>query len=921
MTRPVPLATYRVQLTAQFGFADAAARLPYLAALGVSHLYTSPITQARPGSTHGYDVVDHNTLNPELGGETGFEQLATGLAEFDVGLIADFVPNHVGVGHGVNAWWLDVLEWGRRSPHAVAFDIDWDASMDHTRGVVLLPILGKAYGDALANGEIELRYDGAEGAFSAWYFDHRLPICPLCYSDILDTLVAAANAGGEPAGVQLLDIAGRYRAQPPAYEDAAQFKAAIRQTAGAAAIIARGLAAYRPDKADALRLEALHDLLERQHYRLTHWRLAATDINYRRFFDITELAGIRVENAPTFAALHRLTGDLIRRGGLHGIRLDHIDGLYDPQQYCRRLQGLIRTNRPHPAPGAPFYVVVEKILADGETMPHFPGVAGTTGYEAANWIARVLVDGSGLTPLRALAQDFTGAADDFHATLEASKQQVLDTMLASEFNALVRLLARLASEHWRSRDYSAERLRTALRLYVQHFPVYRTYVTKAGASERDRATIEGTIEAAREQAVKADGDMFDFLRDALTLDLIAAPDTPYTKKTAHRFALKVQQFTGPMMAKSLEDTALYRDVTLLALNEVGGDPSLPPLSADDFHGRMAARARDYPHAMTATATHDTKRGEDARMRILALAELHDEWGQCVGRWRTLNASCRAEGGERAPSATHEYMLYQTLIGAWPLGGIDGDFVKRIEAYAIKAAREGKRETSWLDPDEAYESALLHFARTILSHDPFQRDFESFARRVALIGALNSLSQLALKATMPGIPDFYQGTEFWDLSLVDPDNRRPVDFDARGHALRGFEDAPSWRDLAADWPDGLIKLALTHRLLALRAELPHVFLDSDYQPVEVHGPDGAHVLAFARTAQRDAMIVAVLRHFAPLTDGGRRWLSAGSLDATLKVDYPTARNLLRPDQVLPPGDLGAAELFGALPVAILHARRR
>ena len=479
MPRPVPLATYRVQLTSAFGFAEAAKLVPYLKALGVTHLYTSPITQARPGSTHGYDVIDHNKLNPELGGAEGFATLTTALTKADLGLITDFVPNHVGIGHGVNAWWLDVLEWGRNSPHAASFDIDWSAFADRPHGAVLLPILGKPYGDTLESGEIEIRYDPKTGSISAWYFDHKLPISPIHYGEVIATALDFAGTATQPERGKLSEIATRYRTEPPTHEQSDEVKAALKQS-GAAEILSRGLTAYKPDNTDPSRTERLHHLLDRQHYRLAHWRLAATEINYRRFFDITELAGIRVENPATFEATHKLTGELIAAGHLQGLRLDHIDGLYDPQQYCRRLQRLIRVKRPAADRMAPFYVVVEKILADDEAMPKLTGVAGTTGYDTANFFSRVMLDESGLRKLRALAQEITGTQESFAETLEAAKLQVLNTMLASEFNVLAPLLARIATEHWRSRDFTLARLRDALRLYVLHFPVYRTMSPRPG---------------------------------------------------------------------------------------------------------------------------------------------------------------------------------------------------------------------------------------------------------------------------------------------------------------------------------------------------------------------------------------------------------------------------------------------------------
>jgi (1->4)-alpha-D-glucan 1-alpha-D-glucosylmutase len=617
----IPLATYRLQLSRDFGFDDAARLVPYLKALGITHLYASPFLKARAGSRHGYDIVDHSALNPEFGGDAGFARLSEALREADLGLILDFVPNHMAVGKADNAWWLDVLEWGPASPHAASFDISWELLPYRRGGGVLLPVLGKPYGEALNGGEIELRYDPQEGSFSAWYFDHRFPINPQRYSDMLTTMVAAADATVEPAGRELIALADAHRRPGlPSYAEAPALKRSLAEIDGAAAIIERGLAAYRADH-DAGR-QALHRLLERQHYRLASWRVAVSGINYRRFFDINDLAGLRVEHPHTFRAMHELVARLVAADELQGLRLDHIDGLIDPLQYSRRLQQLIRQIRG--ADRRDFYVLVEKILGDGEPMPRFSGVAGTTGYEWLNLISRVLVDDAGRVRLNEFWRSIAPDQSDFESVLENAKRRVLDTIMASEFAVLVQLLTRIAAGHYSTRDYTGDRLREALTLYVLEFPYYRTYVTRSSCRDEDRAVINRTIAAARRRWQGSDTQIFDFLRDALTLDL-ARNGLPYSRSRLRNFALKFQQFTGPMMAKSLEDTALYRYHSLLALNDVGGDPVLPALSVNTFHERMQRRARQSPHSLTATATHDTKRGEDARMRILALSELPELW--------------------------------------------------------------------------------------------------------------------------------------------------------------------------------------------------------------------------------------------------------------------------------------------------------
>jgi (1->4)-alpha-D-glucan 1-alpha-D-glucosylmutase len=923
MPPAIPIATYRLQLTTHFGFSQAADCVGYLKSLGVSHLYVSPFLKARRGSTHGYDVVDHNAINPELGGEAGLQHLSAALAQADLGLILDFVPNHMGVHYADNAWWLDVLEWGQKSPYANYFDIDWALLPYRPAGGVLIPILGTSYGEALERGEIELRYDAEEGSFSAWYYEHRLPITPPRYAEILEKVVTEAPARDRLGGWKLIGLAARYRGpHNPPRDKAPALKAELASIEGAREIIERGLRAYRPKDGGHAAALALHGLLERQHYRLAHWRLSASDINYRRFFDINSLAGLRVEDIRVFEAIHRLVARLIAEGRLQGLRLDHTDGLRDPQQYAARLQRLIGNARPRQQ--NTFYVVIEKILAEGEHLPRLAGVAGTTGYEWLNVLSRLLLDEQGLARLDETWRRISGDRRGFGEVVIAAKRRVLATILLSEFTVLARLLDRIAAGHYTTRDYTAERLRRALELFILHFPVYRTYITGSGPSREGRALIEAAIGKARAQWVGADASIFDLIRDTITLDLIKPPHIGHSIARVRRFARKLQQFTGPVMAKALEDTAFYRYHRLLALSEVGGNPATGALSVDDFHARMAQRVETLPHGLTATATHDTKRGEDARTRILALSEIADEWNEAVEHWRDLNSGLIAamEPAKR-PSPAHQYMLYQSLLGGWPLEGANDEFLQRMQAYAVKAAREGKEQTSWLDPNLRYEEGLTSFIGQLLDHNrsaQFLGGFEPFTRRVALLGALNSLSQLALKLTIPGVPDLYQGAELWDLSLVDPDNRRPVDFATRAAALAASAEAPDWQTLAGAWPNGCIKLALTHALLSLRQRFADLFTHGGYRAVEVIGPHREDVVAFARSSGRDAIIVAVGRLFARATEGGRHWPSGAAWNATLKLEgFSPVCNVLGAGAILDGRQWPVRGIFDPLPVAVIEAR--
>ncbi|MCD0416402.1 malto-oligosyltrehalose synthase [Rubrivivax sp. JA1024] len=918
MPPAIPTATYRLQLTADFGFDAAAAIVPYLKRLGISHVYASPFMKARKGSTHGYDIVDHTRLNPELGGEEGFARLSAALKQADIGLILDFVPNHVGVHYADNPWWLDVLEWGPASPHAASFDIDWEMLPFRTRGGVLLPIIGSSYGKALEGGEIELRYDHTDGSFSAWYYEHRLPIAPQRYSEILRTVVREADAAETETGRAILQLAARYTGlRRPSRNEAPEFKAALKAIPGAAEIIARGLDAYRAGEGRTSQIQALHNLLERQHYKLGHWQLASSEINYRRFFDVNTLAGLRVEDAGTFAAIHSRVKKLLQDGQLHGLRLDHIDGLRDPAQYFQRLRRLAHDAQGPDAP--PLYTVIEKILGEGEALHRFAGVHGTTGYEWLNVITRVLLDGAGLKPLEEVWRQVSNTSPAFDPVLKAAKRRVLETLLLSEFTVLARLLARIASGHYSTRDFSADNLRQAFELYVLHFPVYRTYLTGGGPTRLDRELIEDTIAKARADWFGADDGIFDFLKDVLTMDLVKPGRAPHSKPRVRRFAHKVQQFTGPTMAKSLEDTAFYRYHRLLALNEVGGDPAAPELPVVAFHALMQRRAKDWPHGMTATMTHDAKRGEDARTRLLALAEMPGEWAGLVAKWKVLNAPHLVIDNEmRAPSAAFEYMLYQALLGAWPLTP-DPDFADRFQGFALKAAREGKQETNWLNPNLAYEEGVRTFIDRIL--DPalssaFLESVEGLHRRLSLLGALNSLSQVTLKATIPGVPDFYQGTEFWDFSLVDPDNRRPVDFGARAEALEALQQPPDWEALIANWSDGRVKLAWTHHLLRLRQEHAELFTDGDYRPLAVSGPHRDNTIALARTRGAEALIVVVGKVFATLSGEGRQWPTGNAFDGAVDSRGYVVETA---DGDNSTGELLLRELFSHIPVAVRRAR--
>jgi len=901
-------ATYRLQFHRGFSFRDAADLVPYLAELGISHVYASPITEARPGSTHGYDIINHNRLNPEIGGEEEFRGLTRALHAHGMGLIVDFVPNHMGIGPD-NAWWRDVLEWGEQSPFARYFDINWHAARADLDGRVLLPVLGGQYGAILEKGEIALRFDPTEGSFSVWYFDHRFPISPYSYPAIL------ADAGEMLPGLARDFAALAGMAVAPARERAAELKRSLSNHANkpaVAAAIDMALRRFTGRPGDPDSFDALHRLLEAQSYRIADWRAAAEEINYRRFFNINDLAGLRMELPELFEETHQLIFALIERGDVQGLRIDHVDGMFDPRGYCERLQQRV---------GAPLYVLVEKILARYEILPDWP-IAGTTGYDFVNQVLAIFVDPDGEAPMTRLYRRFAPLQQTFDEVLYASKKRIIEVNLASEMNVLAREFHLLAMRDRGTRDFTFNGMLAALEEVVAAFPVYRTYVAPRRASADDRRYIDWALGQARKRWRGVDLSIFDFLRNVLT-GAAAEPDRDPSPGGALHSAMHFQQVTGPVMAKGAEDTAFYRYVRLLALNEVGGDPRRFGMSVAAFHHVAQQRARQWPRAMVATATHDTKRGEDARARLALLSEMPREWRRRVFQWLRLNRSRRSEiDGESVPDRNVEYLFYQTLFGAWPPGMAPGDvaglesLAERVEAYMIKAARERKLETSWSNPNADYETALQRYVRAVLDGsrpNPFLAEFHAFVGGLARQGAITALAQLVLKLTVPGVPDIYQGGELWDFSLVDPDNRRPVDWDTR-LALLNKLGGMQPRDLAADWQDGREKLFVTHRLLALRRAHSRLFAEGDYQPVEVAGDRSGHLCALARNHDGLSLVAAVPRLTHQLYRDGETadWGEA-------EIVLPPGgnwRDVFTGHRLDPQDRVAAAVLFADFPVSVL-----
>jgi (1->4)-alpha-D-glucan 1-alpha-D-glucosylmutase len=864
----IPRATYRLQFHEGFTFDHAIEILPYLDKLGISHVYASPITQARPGSTHGYDIVDPSKINPELGGDEGFARFSDALRARGMGLIIDIVPNHMGVGGSDNPAWLSVLEWGELSPFANTFDIDW---LRHgAGGNLVVPFLGDRYGVVLEAGQLQLKFDADEGSFSVWHWDNRFPISPLSYPGLLDRALVALT--GIEKGAELLSVAEALRAmadetdierraQFPAETESCKAKlAALGADAEIREAIERALALINGIEGSPESFGALHRLLEGQNYRLAYWRVAASDINYRRFFDINSLGGIRVEDPVVLARTHELIFRLVREARVQGLRIDHIDGLADPAGYAAALQKEI---------GPDFYILVEKILEPGEDLRPWP-IAGTTGYEQLNLIDGIFVEPKNAKRFDRIYRGFSEIDTGYGTQLRAAKEEITETAFVSELEVLVSDLKRIAEAEWSTRDYTTVALRRALVEMIARLPVYRTYINDE-ADDLDRKLLLRTTGQAKRWSTLPDRSVHEFILVALLGRLdTAAPGRALPEEVA-RFRRRFQQLGGPVMAKSLEDTLFYRYARLISLNEVGGDPDHFGTPPDAFHQANAARAQNWPHAMTATATHDTKRGEDARARLHVLSEIPDEWAKALDIWEELAAPYLGESeGVPVPDRNDQYMILQSVLGAWPLEWLDGDdaneraqFLARIKAWAEKALREAKRYTSWVNTDEDFERAVAGFLDNILSPESgFHAAFKPLAARISVLGAWNGLTRTVLKCTLPGVPDIYQGTEFWDFSLVDPDNRRPVDYKARGTSLDATR-AP--KDLLSDWRSGAVKQSILARLLADRAASPGLYTDGSYTPLAVEGDKAEHILAFTRSDGQETLAVIVPRLVAGLAN--------------------------------------------------------
>jgi (1->4)-alpha-D-glucan 1-alpha-D-glucosylmutase len=930
----IPRATYRLQLHKEFGFDAMAQCAPYLAALGVSHAYLSPYLKARPGSQHGYDIVDHGAINPELGDETAFQRMLEALRAHGLGQILDFVPNHMGVGGSDNPLWLDVLEWGPDAAHAGWFDIEWESQRRYLQNKLLVPLLGDHYGIELERGMLELRYDENEGSFAVWaYGTHKLPISPAHYARIL---------GSEhPELERLADTFAwlpnwRLQMARRAVEFKLELANLVRERADAREALYSRLSRFQGRAGELAGWRDLDGLVQRQYWRLAYFRVAADDINYRRFFNINDLAALRIELPEVFDHAHQRVLQLVAEGTIDGLRIDHIDGLLDPKAYLNRLQSRLATR---PGTGH-FYLVVEKILAAHETLREDWPVDGTTGYEFLNQVTALLIDSSSERAFTDCYALFTGEQRDFGEIGRQCKLHIMDNEMSGELNVLARDMARLARQNPRTADFTQTLLRRAIKQLIACFPVYRTYIDATAVLENaDERDLTWALAQARRHETEIDSSVFSFLEQVLTARLIRRPRSGFSQVSLLRCATRLQQYSGPVAAKGLEDTAFYRYNRLIALNEVGGDPSRFGATIAAFHRAMQQRAQRWPHSMLATATHDTKRGEDARARLAALSEYPEEWLRQVNLWTRI---LRGPGAQSdvieallRPDRNDEYLLYQQLLGSWPAELLDEAtcqgaplqaYAERVRTTMLKCMREARVHTSWAFPNASYEEAMTNLIAAGLTGgraSAFLSAFLPFARQVAATGMHNSLIQTAVKLSSPGVPDLYNGTDLWDLSMVDPDNRRPVDYALRALRLREIDAAlradraGSLRQWLRDWPDGRIKLAVIVTLLRHRADHSELYGSGEYQPLPAVGPRAEEIGAYVRSRGNERLLVAFARHTRkrelepfdrhtslplPESFGGGPWIE-----------------LLTGTQVGPrEGACQPLALFAQLPVAVLVA---
>jgi (1->4)-alpha-D-glucan 1-alpha-D-glucosylmutase len=947
----IPLSTYRLQFNRDFTFAQATEIVPYLAALGISHCYASPYLRARPGSTHGYDIIDHHHLNAEIGTPEEYDRFVSALHEHGMGQILDIVPNHMGVMGADNAWWLDVLENGEASAYADFFDIDWEPLKDELQGKVLVPVLADQYGVVLDRGELKLSFDADKGEFSIFYFQHRFPVNPREYSRILVPVASQLQAQLGDSNEDLLELQslisafghlpGRSNSEPEKRAERNRDKEINKKRLAALCARSRQVASAIEATSSKMNgipgepesFDALHDLIKNQAFRLAYWRVAADDINYRRFFDVNDLAAVRQENEAVFTQTHEFVLQLLREERVDGLRIDHPDGLYNPLQYFLRLQS---GSAGGGAGQKRVYVVVEKILSGNEQVPEGWPIDGTTGYAFANLVNGLFIDTQAEGHLTDTYHSFIGKELDFKALVYECKKLVMDRSLNSELNVLANHLSRIALADRHTCDFTVKSLREALTEIVACFPVYRTYVTERQVSPADFKYITQAVECAKTKSTAADSSVYDFIREVLVTQQAEGHPQFYQNSVVH-FAMRFQQYSSAVMAKGFEDTSLYRYHRLTSLNDVGGDPLRFGVSVEEFHSEMEHRARSWPHAMLTTSTHDSKRSEDVRARINVLSEVPDVWRKHVSRWQELNSKFKREG---TPSANDEYLLYQTLVGTWPAAGtsdkVGESYIDRISEYMLKAIREAKENTSWSNTNESYESGVKQFVEAVLGDKASVAEIGSFSLKVLRSGMLNSLAQTLIKLTAPGVPDIYQGNDLWRFDLVDPDNRQPVDYAARQNTLQNVRTSQELagdqlkaylRELLDNPEDGRVKLYTIWKALGLRRSQPELFTKADYTALHADGQLRAHIVAYTRAFGDSRAIVVVPRLCARLLgEAGALWRGEIWQNTFLRLPFGAGKfrnlftgELLETEQFDRGSTLAVASVLNEFPVALLVSR--
>jgi (1->4)-alpha-D-glucan 1-alpha-D-glucosylmutase len=878
-SKSLPRCTYRLQLKSGFGFLEAGEVAGYLEDLGISHVYCSPYLQATPGSTHGYDVLDHQSVNAELGGTVGHEQFCNKLGQHHLGQVLDVVPNHMSIAHSGNRWWWDVLENGPSSQYAAYFDVDWFPQQEKLHNRVLMPILGDHYGRVIDAKEIRIERDG--GSFQVRYAEHLLPLAPPTLDEIL-------SKAADKTGSDLLAFAADIARHLPTADrtDRRSVNRRHRDKEILRRLLKQELQDH-PDWATAVdevlqeinnSSQLLDELLERQNYRLAFWRMAKQDLDYRRFFDINTLVGLHMEDERVFKDTHTLVLHWLDQGVLDGLRIDHPDGLRDPQQYFERLA----------AASSRAWTVAEKILMPEEQLPDGWPIAGTTGYDFLNQVLRLFIDPRGEGPLTEFYAEFTGESTDYPVLARDKKHLVMRDLFPSDLNRLTAQLADVCENNPRYRDYARRDLNSMLREVIACLSVYRTYVQaeENRINDVDAKYIDEAVDAAKANRPELDADLFDFFRRIMKLEVRG----PLEAELVMRF----QQSTGPVMAKGVEDTLFYNYNRFVALNDVGSEPNRFAVSPEGFHRRNQEILAQHPHTMLATTTHDTKRSEDVRMRLALLSEIPQRWATAVRGWSQKNDRFRTQF---QPDRNLEYLFYQTLVGAWPID------VQRMRSYLIKAAREAKQHTSWTAPSDDYEAALKKFIEGAMGDQQFMDSVGAFVKGLVRPGWINSLSQTLLKLTVPGVPDIYQGSDLWDFRLVDPDNRTSVDFEARRELLAKMKELKP-QQVLSQWDEGLPKLWTIYRTLAFRKSHPDIFDSGHYEPMMATGAKATHVVAFSRGGES----ITIVPRLVITLDG--KWD-----DTALELPKGSWKNVLS-GEVVVGGRRPLAELLGQFPVAIL-----